>query len=59
MRDGGKGLVKKNIPVQDLHLLYWRISCYLILFVNLFQGDLRSMWSEPFVTVPPAKYQTI
>jgi len=24
-----------------------------------FQGDLRAMWSEPFVTVPPAKYQTI
>ena len=24
-----------------------------------FQGDLRSMWSDPFVHVPPAKYQAI
>ena len=23
------------------------------------QGDLRSMWSDPFVHVPPAKYQAI
>lgn len=23
------------------------------------KGDLKSMWSEPFVTVPPPKYQTI
>jgi len=23
------------------------------------KGDLRSMWSDPFVPVPPAKYQTI
>merc|ERR1712203_1322414 len=23
------------------------------------KGDLRSMWSDPFVHVPPAKYQAI
>ena len=23
------------------------------------KGDLRSMWSDPFVALPPAKYQTI
>jgi hypothetical protein len=27
--------------------------------VSVSQGDLRAMWSEPFVTAPPAKYQTI
>ena len=28
-------------------------------FFFSFQGDLRSMWSEPFTTQPPPKYQTI
>ena len=23
------------------------------------KGDLRSMWSDPFVPLPPPKYQTI
>jgi len=34
-------------------------TLFPLLTMAWLKGDLRAMWSEPFVTVPPAKYQTI
>jgi len=34
-------------------------TLFPLLTMAWLKGDLRSMWSEPFVTVPPSKFQTI